>query len=116
MSPQATDEGPRGAGPLSAEGAPSETPRGPSSGRSAATFSHEGRRLTFGGPAYHRARIREAVDLLLDRYLAIEPRGGWIDRLDREGRPAADTIPASILYHLLVGFTELLRLEARLTG
>ena len=33
--------------------------------------------------------------------------GGWMDRLDAEGRPATDFMPASTLYHLLGAVAEL---------
>jgi len=41
------------------------------------------------------------ANLLFDRFLQPAPRGGWMDRLDANGRPAADTMPASTLYHVL---------------
>lgn len=58
-----------------------------------------------------RARIAEITGQLLDHYLADAPPGGWMDRYGPNWTPAADQIPSSILYHLLVAFTELLRLE-----
>ena len=64
--------------------------------------------------AFDRARIAEATDLLLDRHLAWAPAGTWMDQFDAEGRAIADHIPASILYHVLLAFAELLRLEDRL--
>jgi mannose/cellobiose epimerase-like protein (N-acyl-D-glucosamine 2-epimerase family) len=63
-----------------------------------------------------RARIAEITSQLLDRYLAVAPRGGWMDRFGPGWTPAADNVPASILYHLLVAFAELLRLEPALRG
>ena len=63
---------------------------------------------------FNPARIAEAVDLLLDRHLAWEPAGTWMDCFDAEGRPIADHIPASILYHVLLAFAELLRLQPRI--
>lgn len=65
---------------------------------------------------FDHARIAEVVDLLLDRHLAWTPAGTWMDCFDAEGRPIADHIPASILYHVLLAFAELLRLEDRLRG
>ena len=59
-------------------------------------------------------RLAGTVDALLDRHLAWAPAGTWMDRLDAHGRPAADHIPASILYHVLLAFAELLRLEDRI--
>jgi mannose/cellobiose epimerase-like protein (N-acyl-D-glucosamine 2-epimerase family) len=61
-----------------------------------------------------RGRIAVCVDNLLDRYLAPAPRGTWIDQLDGEGLPDVDKIPSTTLYHLLLAFTELLRLRPRL--
>jgi N-acylglucosamine 2-epimerase/mannose-6-phosphate isomerase len=58
-----------------------------------------------------RARIAEVTDQLLDHYLADAADGGWMDRYGPDWSPEADDIPSSILYHLLVAFTELLRLE-----
>lgn len=66
--------------------------------------------------AFNTRRIAEAVDLLLDRHLAWKPAGTWMDCFDAEGRPVADHIPASILYHVLLAFAELLRLEDRIRG
>lgn len=61
-----------------------------------------------------RARIAETLAHLLDRYLRMEPLGGWHDRLDVGLKPIAADIPASILYHLVLAFSELLRLEPQL--
>lgn len=61
----------------------------------------------------HR-RLAQVVNLLLDKHLAWEPAGTWVDCFDAEGRPVADHIPASILYHVLLAFAELLRLEDRI--
>lgn len=63
---------------------------------------------------FDRARIGAAVDLLLDRHLAWTPAGTWMDQFDATGRPIADHIPASILYHVLLAFAELLRLETEI--
>ncbi len=40
--------------------------------------------------------------------------GGWIDRRGADGAPLVDTIPASSLYHLFLGFAEYLRARAGL--
>ncbi len=53
--------------------------------------------------------------LVLDRYLAHEPRGTWIDCFDAAGRPAAESIPASSFYHIFIAFAEMLRVEPRVT-
>jgi N-acylglucosamine 2-epimerase/mannose-6-phosphate isomerase len=58
-----------------------------------------------------RARIAATLDLLLDRYLAIPLKGGWQDRFADGWAPVSPDVPASILYHLLLAFSELLRLE-----
>lgn len=65
---------------------------------------------------FDRERIAEVVDLILDKHLAWRPAGTWMDCFDAEGRPIADHIPASILYHVFLAFAELLRLEDRITG
>lgn len=61
-------------------------------------------------------RIAEVVDLLLDKHLAWSPAGTWMDQFDAEGRAIADHIPCSILYHVLMAFAELLRLEGRIAA
>ncbi len=61
-----------------------------------------------------RAPIAQSTRLLLDRYLAHHPAGTWLDHFDGEGRPIAETIPAGTLYHLLVAFAELWRVEPAL--
>lgn len=63
-----------------------------------------------------RARIAAVTDILLDRYLAVESRGGWCDRFADDWKPIAPDMPASILYHLLLAFAELLRLEPKLVA
>lgn len=63
-----------------------------------------------------RERIAVCTDNLLERYLAPAPRGTWIDQLDAEGRPDVDKIPSTTLYHIMLAFTELLRLRPRLTA
>lgn len=47
--------------------------------------------------------------LLRDRFLTIDPAGGWLDRLDDKGRCASDFMPASTLYHLMGAIDELSR-------
>jgi len=49
--------------------------------------------------------------VLLERFLSRTPRGTWLDRLARDGTPNVDNIPASTLYHLMIGFGEMLRVE-----
>ncbi len=61
--------------------------------------------------ADNRKEIAETSRLLLDRYLAVTPRGSWIDAFDAEGRPIAKAAPTSTLYHVFLAFAEVLRLE-----
>jgi mannose/cellobiose epimerase-like protein (N-acyl-D-glucosamine 2-epimerase family) len=60
--------------------------------------------------------VTASARLLLDHYLALEPRGIWVDQFDRDGKPIAKAVPASILYHLFLAFSEILRLEPDLTA
>ena len=62
-----------------------------------------------------RPRIAQIMDQLLDRYLAVTPEGSWQDRFGPGFRPMAKDVPASILYHLILAFAELLRLEPQLS-
>jgi mannose/cellobiose epimerase-like protein (N-acyl-D-glucosamine 2-epimerase family) len=61
-----------------------------------------------------RARVAEILDQLLDRHLAVRPAGSWQDHIGIGFTPLATEAPASMLYHLLLAFAELLRLEPRL--
>lgn len=54
--------------------------------------------------------LEQSGRLLLDRYLAHQPRGAWIDQFDGEGRPAVDSVPTSTLYHVFLAFAETLRI------
>jgi len=47
--------------------------------------------------------------LLLDRYLATDVPGLWIDSFDPEGRATAASVPTSTLYHVFLAFAEVLR-------
>jgi len=62
------------------------------------------------------AAIEGSARLLLDRYLAVSPRGLWIDDFDAEGRPLAKVAPASTLYHIFLAFAEVLRIEPQVTA
>ncbi len=53
--------------------------------------------------------LNTSCQLLLERYLAHRPTGTWIDAFDASGKPGADTIPASTLYHVFLAFSEVLR-------
>jgi mannose/cellobiose epimerase-like protein (N-acyl-D-glucosamine 2-epimerase family) len=63
-----------------------------------------------------RLRIAETVSQMLDLYLGVEPAGSWQDRFGGNLEPLARDAPASMLYHLLLAFLELLRLEPLLCG
>lgn len=58
--------------------------------------------------------VNETLDLLFSKYLAVEPAGSWMDQFDGQGRAMAKAVPASILYHFILCFSEVLRLEPRL--
>ena len=60
------------------------------------------------------AALASTARLLLDRYLAVTPRGLCIDQFDDQGRPAAQIVPGSLLYHCVLAFSETLRLEPKL--
>ena len=47
--------------------------------------------------------------LLSRRFLEPALQGGWIDRLDADGRPIGDFVPASSLYHLIGAVDELVQ-------
>ena len=51
--------------------------------------------------------------VLRERFLALDPAGGWLDRLDADGRCVNDFMPASTLYHLLGAIDELSRFAGR---
>lgn len=61
-----------------------------------------------------RPAVAGSARLLLDRYLAVTPRGSWIDHFDADGRAVATAVPTSTLYHVFLAFAEILRLEPRL--
>ena len=61
-----------------------------------------------------RAPVAGSARLLLDRYLATDISGLWIDHYDADGKPASKNVPASTLYHLFLAFAETLRLEEKL--
>lgn len=47
------------------------------------------------------------LDRIFKTYLSAGPDGGWMDAYDGDGRPSAETIPASMLYHILTAFSPL---------
>jgi mannose/cellobiose epimerase-like protein (N-acyl-D-glucosamine 2-epimerase family) len=61
-----------------------------------------------------RPAVAGSTRLLLDRYLAVTPRGLWIDQFDADGQPMPKTAPTSTLYHLFLAFAEILRLQPKL--
>ena len=61
-----------------------------------------------------RQAVIGSARLLLDQYLAVTPRGSWMDAFDAEGRSTASAVPTSTLYHVFLAFAEVLRLEPRL--
>lgn len=56
--------------------------------------------------------IAQSTQLLLTRYLGRTHPGTWIDAVDASGRDATSVVPASSLYHLMMAFTEVLRISA----
>ncbi len=62
-----------------------------------------------------RPVFEQSGRLLFERYLAHVPRGTWIDHFDANGTPLTDRIPASTLYHVVIAFAELLRINEILT-
>lgn len=58
--------------------------------------------------------VAAALKLIFDRYFAGARPGAWIDQFDAGGKPMVEAVPASIVYHLVLAFTEVLRLEPRL--
>jgi mannose/cellobiose epimerase-like protein (N-acyl-D-glucosamine 2-epimerase family) len=63
-----------------------------------------------------REAVGQSLALLFERYFAGAQPGAWTDRFDADGRPLTEAVPASIVYHLLLAFSEVLRLERRLRG
>lgn len=61
-----------------------------------------------------REPLTQTLRLLLDRYLAHQPSGTWIDHFDGEGVSVAATIPSATLYHLVLAFSEVFRVEPAL--
>ena len=54
------------------------------------------------------------LPLVCDAPIARSRPGLWIDQFDGQGAPMTGAVPASIVYHLFLAFSELLRLEPRL--
>jgi len=64
------------------------------------------------GRAEAAERALALANMLGERFFTKQPPGGWIDRLDRHGRPVTDFMPASTLYHVLCAIDELDRFAA----
>jgi len=61
---------------------------------------------TFGRPGSEN-KAAMLTTKLQAYFLKSEPAGGWIDRLDENGAPATDFMPASTLYHVACAIDEL---------
>lgn len=61
-----------------------------------------------------REPLKQSLGLLFNRYFAGSRPGLWTDQFDEHGAPMTKAVPASIVYHLFLAFSELLRLEPRL--
>jgi len=59
-----------------------------------------------------RERAVASTEALHRRFLDPAPEGGWVDRLDPEGAPLGDFMPATSLYHLAGAIDELARFPA----
>lgn len=47
------------------------------------------------------ADIAEVLDAIMRHYLKPGPPQGWVDKVDEELRPMVETVPASVLYHII---------------
>jgi mannose-6-phosphate isomerase len=65
------------------------------------------------GRTQGEGRAAALAVLLRDRFLTLDPPGGWLDRLDHNGRCVNEYMPASTLYHLLGAIDELSRFAGR---
>lgn len=57
------------------------------------------------------AAVAGSARLLLDRYLATDVPGLWVDLFDASGEPKSLNAPASTFYHVFLSFAELLKLD-----
>lgn len=57
------------------------------------------------------AVFSQTLDLMFDRYLNCQPRGIWNDAYNARGELTARTVPASTFYHIMLAFTEVLRID-----
>jgi N-acylglucosamine 2-epimerase/mannose-6-phosphate isomerase len=58
-----------------------------------------------------RAAVAASARLLLDEYFNTAIPGLWLERFTADGKPDANDVPASTLYHVFLAFTEVLRLQ-----
>lgn len=65
------------------------------------------------GRTQGEGRAAALAVVLRDRFLTVDPPGGWLDRLDDNGRCVNEFMPASTLYHLLGAVDELSRFAGR---
>ena len=54
-----------------------------------------------GWSPLHGVDIPRLVDDIIRDYLDAGPAHGWIDRLDADGKPVGNTVPASMFYHIM---------------
>ena len=52
-------------------------------------------------------RAAALAERLVTRLLQPATKGGWIDRLDKDGKRAVDHMPASTFYHIVCALHEL---------
>jgi mannose/cellobiose epimerase-like protein (N-acyl-D-glucosamine 2-epimerase family) len=62
------------------------------------------------------AVVAQSGNRLLENHLAVTPAGAWMDQFSGDGAPKSSRIPASTLYHLMVSFTEVLRIKDAALG
>lgn len=53
----------------------------------------------------------QSTRFIFERFLTPAPAGTWIDRTERDGQPSINQIPTSTLYHLVIAFSEMLRVR-----
>ena len=58
-------------------------------------------------------RSLACAEAILGRWLVGVAPGGWMDRVGADGKPAAETMPASTGYHLFLAISELSRVAGR---
>lgn len=68
------------------------------------------------GRAGSEQRALALTEALYRRFLGPAPQGGWIDRLDVDGAPLVDFMPATSLYHLAGAVDELTEFRAGTAG